>query len=185
MCDPVESVHPVRDCMRLNEDQMYSASVHTGIMKGTRYTNVRRSQRRDAREHRVYAGVPSVRHDWRCPMCREWYSNYHGRNLIHYEHCKKKRAKQQVAREEARRAHAPLPSPDCFTPDSTPGPTSTLQLPTREHSAAGETPRDQQLEDGDDAPDFVPWQLESDDKAASDAVCAQGPEGSGKSGAVF
>ena len=127
---------------------------------------------------------------WRCPMCREWYSNYHGRNLIHYEHCKKKRAKQQVAREEARRAHAPLPSPDCFTPDSTPGPTSTLpgpstlQLPTGEHLAAGETLWDQQLE-GDDAPDFVPRQLESDDEVASDAVCAQGPEGSGKSGAVF
>ena len=117
-------------------------------------------------------------------MCREWYSNYHGRNLIHYEHCKKKRAKQQVAHEEARRAHTPLPSPDCFTLDTTLGPTSTLQLPTGEHSAAGETLWDQQLE-GDDAPDFVPRQLELDDEAASDAICAQGPEGSGKSGAVF
>jgi hypothetical protein len=127
-------------------------------MSSGRYTNLRRTQRRDAREQRVDAGVPSARHDWRCPLCRRWYSNYRNRGSLHLQHCTKRA--ERVAREELRRrAQTPLPSPDYFTPCSTPDPTSipgpsreTPQSPTpepltREPSVGEETQRDEQLED--------------------------------------
>src|SRR5712691_11938744 len=107
---------------------------------GTRHTGTRRAQRRDAREHRVRAGAPSIRHDWRCHICGQWYSNYRGRNAIHLKFCKKRRA-ERIALDKRRQLlmQAPLPTPDSFTRASTPdpalpGPSWTLQSPTREPS---------------------------------------------------
>ena len=98
-------------------------------MKETRYTTTRRAQRRNAREQRVDAGIPSATLDWRCPVCKGWYSNYRGRNFIHLQYCKKKR-KKQIARRESQRVQIPLPSPDPFTPHTTPDSTSVPQSPT-------------------------------------------------------
>lgn len=131
-------VHLVRDLMRLDEFGPYSAPGRAETMEGTRYTNARRTQRRDVREQRVHARAPSVRLDWRCPICMEWYSRYRGRNTIHLQHCERKQA-EQIVREERRRAQTPLPSPDSFgtAPHSTPGQTSIPRSPTRKASIIG------------------------------------------------
>jgi len=137
-------------------------------MKATRYTSARRTQRREAREQRIRAGAPSVRHDWRCPLCKQWYSKYRSRNLIHLRCCEKSHAKL-AALEKKRRTQTPLPSPDPFTPRSTPDSTSALQPgPSRVTQSPGtwevlepteDTMWDQQLWD-DDIPDIVPQDLE-------------------------
>lgn len=119
-------------------------------MKRTGYTSARRAQRRNAREERILAGEPSVTQDWRCPVCRQWYSKYRSRNMIHLRHCKRKRA-EWVALEERRRAQTPLPSPDYFSPRSTPDPAFIPQSPSlsqAEPSTAGGDQQDQYL-DGD------------------------------------
>jgi len=138
-------------------------------MKGTRYTNARRTQQRDAREQRVHAGVPSVRLDWRCPVCDGWYSHYRGRNIIHLQHCKEKRAKR-IAREEGRRAQTPLPSPDRFTLHSTPDSTPIPRSPTREPSLT---------EDAQADPEDIFREPSLLDEAP------EGDENPGKSGAVL
>ena len=135
-------------------------------MKGTRNTTARRTQRREAREQRVRAGAPSARHDWRCPICRQWFSRYRSRDIIHLRHCKTNRA-VQAALDERMRAWTPLPSPDSFTPRSStpqPGPSRISQSPrTRGSSVAEDAQWDQQLWD-DDAPDVNhPQHLEDED----------------------
>ena len=89
-------------------------------MKGTRNVTARRAQRREAREQRVRAGAPSARHDWRCPICRQWFSRYRGRDVIHLRYCEVNRAVQVALDERMQLAQTPLPSPDHFTPRSTP-----------------------------------------------------------------
>ena len=85
-------------------------------------------------------------------MCKEWYSNFRGRNIVHLQHCERKRA-EQVALEELRnRAQSPLPSPDYFAPRSTPSDAeseSRSRSPSQEPlpRATGDTRQDQDLED--------------------------------------
>ena len=154
-----------------------------GIMKATRSTTARRNQHREARAQRVRAGVPSVRHDWRCPLCMQWYSKYRGRDIVHLRHCEKKH-KIQAALEERRRARTPLPSPDRFTPRSTPdlmtlalqpGPSRVPRSPgTRESSVAEDTDWEQRFWDDDDLED-VPHELPE----------AYDEDGTGKPSTVF
>jgi hypothetical protein len=107
-------------------------------MKSVPYTSAKRTQRRHERDERVLARVPSVRRDWRCPICNRWFSAYRGRNVLHLEHCKAKET-DRIAREELKRAKiVPIPSPDRFpayyepTPDAT-SPSETVSLsPMRE-----------------------------------------------------
>lgn len=165
-------VRLVSDCTRLYRSTPFLAPIHVGIMKGTPYTNARRAQRRDAREQRVHTGIPSVRHDWRCPICRKWYSTYRKRDRIHYKHCKNN-AVARIAREEERRAQKPLPSPDYFTPRSTPDqPSTRLPVPStpgspaREPSLApGHAQQQDQLSENNDVSDVeVPQHLEDSGK---------------------
>lgn len=152
--DCTSSVHPVRDYMCLNEDGICSGPRHTEIMKNTRHTSSRRIQRRNEREQRVLAGEPAATLDWRCPLCDVWYSNFRGRNIIHLRSCKKKRA-DRAALEERRRAQTPPPSPDYFSPRSTPDSVSIPQSPTLSQagpSTAGGDQQDQYLEDDSPEP---------------------------------
>lgn len=126
--DCTSLVHPVRDYMHLNEDRKYSGLRHTDTMKSTRHTSSRRIKRRNEREQRVLAGAPTATLDWRCPLCLEWYSNFCGRNILHLRHCEGKQA-ERAALEERRRAQTPLPSPDYFSPHSTPDLASIPQSP--------------------------------------------------------
>jgi hypothetical protein len=86
-------------------------------MKGIPNASAKRTQRQYERKERIRAGAPSARHDWQCHICREWYSNYRGRYLMHLRHCERKEARR-IAREErtCRAQMAPLPSPDRFPP---------------------------------------------------------------------
>ena len=158
----------------------------TDIMKGTRNTTARRNQRREAREQRVRAGAPSVRHDWRCPLCMQWYSKYRGRDVVHLRHCKKNHA-VQAALEEGKRVRTPLPSPDHFTPRSTPDSISAYQpgasgAPrspgTRESSVAEDAEWDQQLWDDD------PQHLEEDLHEPPEMSASGDEDGPGKPGVV-
>ena len=74
----------------------------------TAYTSARRIQRQIERMKRVRAGVPNARLDWKCPVCKGWYSNYRGRNTIHLRHCEKKRGEQSASEMIRRRVQAPL-----------------------------------------------------------------------------
>ena len=73
-------------------------------MRNTRYTNAQRVQRREEREQRVQAGQPSARQDYRCPLCKKWFSTYRNRPAIHRASCEKKRARRIVARRESDRS---------------------------------------------------------------------------------
>ena len=67
------------------------------IMPSMHYMNAIRVQRRDEREERVEAGNSPARLDYRCPLCKKWFSKYRNRHGIHRAHCEKKRAQQLVA----------------------------------------------------------------------------------------
>lgn len=86
-------------------------------MKNARYTNAKRVQRREEREHRVQAGKILTGLDYRCPLCKGWFSTYRNRHGIHRAHCGKKRARQIVARSESDRAQTPLPPQNHLTPE--------------------------------------------------------------------
>jgi len=96
-------------------------------MRNTRSVNAKSALRREERAERVRAGKPSPRLDYRCPICKGWFSRYRNRHGIHLVHCRKKQVRRMVEqreRDEARRI--PLPSPDPFTP----APSSVSRSPT-------------------------------------------------------
>ena len=90
--------------------------------------NIRRVLRRSEREQRVKAGKPSARLDYQCPLCEQWFSTYRSRHDIHRAHCKKKRARETVARVERNRTtHPSLMLDDSFASKSLiPAPDSPL-----------------------------------------------------------
>ena len=108
-------------------------------MKKTGYTHTRRVLRRGQREQRVQAGAPSSRLDYKCPICKKWFSTYRNRHGIHQAHCERKRARRIVAQGESSRTHRVLPptdppflptDPSLSPPDSPlPPPDSPLPLP--------------------------------------------------------
>ena len=153
VCNRTSLIHPVRDYMHLKEHRTCSGPRHTEIMKNTRRTSSRRIQRRNEREQRVLAGEPTATLDWRCPLCHEWYSNFCGRNIIHLRHCKKKQA-EWAALEERRQAQTPLPSPDYFSPRSTPDLASIPQSPSPNQAGPSTAGGDQQ-DQYDDPPELL------------------------------
>ena len=97
-------------------------------MRNTRYTNAQRVERREEREQRVQAGKPSARQDYRCPLCKKWFSTYRNRPAIHRVSCEKKRAQQIVARRESDQTRTPLlPPEDQFVPGPS-GPSSPTSV---------------------------------------------------------
>ena len=134
------------------------------------YTSARRTQHQYEREERVRAGAPSPKKDWRCPICKGWFSKYRRRHELHLRSCEAKEAKR-TAREERRQARIahPVPSPVHFSPHSTPGPdpAAASQAPAGEHSNAGDNEGDQHLGDDPgylrDGPEHLPGPLSSDE----------------------
>jgi len=105
-------------------------------MRNTRYTNAQRVQRREERGQRVQAGQPSARQDYRCLLCKKWFSTYRNRPAIHRASCEKKR--------EGDRARTPLPPQNQFIPEPS-GPSSPTSVLL---STAGGSERAQQTLDG-------------------------------------
>jgi len=163
-------VHLVCDSAHSNEGETRSALPHTDIMKGTCYMNTRWTQCRDVQEQRVHTGVPSVRLDWRCTICKGWYGNYRGCNIIHLQHCKRECARQIVCEERIGQAQTPLPSLDYFTPNSTPDLTPIPQSPPREPLLTGDTQGDQYVEDTFFEPPLLDEALDGDENPGKPSV---------------
>jgi hypothetical protein len=116
---------------------------------------------------------------------------YRGRNILHLQSCKEKYA-EWIAQKERRQARSPLPSPDYFTPDSTPDPTSiagpsvprspTLEPSIREPSVARDVHQDEEPENVV-VPDIVPQQLE--DAFHEPPALPAGNVNHGKSSIIF
>jgi len=101
-------------------------------MRNTRSVNAKSARRREERAERVRTGNPSPRLDYRCPVCRGWFSRYRNRHGIHLAHCKRKQARQVVEQKERDKAQIPLPPPDPFTPEPSTvsrSPTPALSIP--------------------------------------------------------
>jgi len=49
-------------------------------MRNTRSVNAKTALRREERVERVRAGKPSPRLDYRCPICKGWFSRYRNRH---------------------------------------------------------------------------------------------------------
>ena len=135
-------------------------------MKEARYTNAKRVERREEREQRVKAGRPSAGLDYRCPVCKAWFSTYRNRHGIHRAHCEKQRARQIIARRESDRAQpTPHPSRSGFAVPEPSAPCSPAPVPL----TAGGSEQDQQILD-DHVQDDVLQQPEDVLHVSSDAL---------------
>ena len=117
------------------------------MARETRSKNARRVQNREEREERVRTGKTSARHDYRCPLCGEWFSRYRNRHGLHRAHCERKQALRMVQMER-KMARTSVPPPDDFTPEPTvnpsPGP-SAPHSPTPVPLTPGDNEEDQQI----------------------------------------
>ena len=116
-------------------------------MRNTRSVNAKSALRREERAERVRAGKTSPRLDYRCPICKGWFSLYRNRHGIHLAHCKRKQARRIVEQRERDKARIPPPSPDPFTPE----PSSVSRSPTPVLAIPAAIEEDQQIPI-DDAP---------------------------------
>jgi len=96
----------------------YLALVSTPIMRNTCSVNAKSALRREERAERVRAGKPSSRLDYRCPICKGWFSRYRNRHGIHLVRCKRKQARRIVEQRERDKTQIPPPHPRIPSPQN-------------------------------------------------------------------